>query len=52
MSCANYGVAHSGNFIIVQDTDGEPLRRECVSSDSRGLRRNSQTARVGLAIRV
>lgn len=23
MSCANYGVPHNGNFIIIQDTDGE-----------------------------
>ena len=29
MSCANYGVPHNGNFIIVQDADGRTVVVTC-----------------------
>ena len=29
MSCANYGVPHNGNFIIVQDADGRTVVVKC-----------------------
>jgi predicted dehydrogenase len=32
MSCANYGVPHAGNFIIVEDTDGKEVLKESVDS--------------------
>jgi coenzyme F420-reducing hydrogenase beta subunit len=32
MSCANFGVPHNGNFIIVKDTEGNELLKESVDS--------------------
>ena len=32
MRCVNYGVPHTGNFIIVEDTDGEEVLKESVDS--------------------